>query len=113
MTELINILVSTVVPAIIAGAISLWLGRKQGESIQVDIEGKYQQMLSKEIDERKKLSDRLNALEAELRRYMRAYDYSIRHIRKIDPQSAVPNFLDWSTDELKAYYKSRYGDNNA
>lgn len=114
---MIDILLTTVVPAIIAGIVSLLLGRKQGKNIQVDIEGKYKAMLDSEIkarrEERKdydRLSERVEKLESELKRVWRAYEYSLRHIKRIDPNNPAPDFLNMDTGELMKYYRERYGE---
>lgn len=110
-----EILLSVIVPAIITAVVSLWMGRKQNRKIQVDIESQYQSMLSREIDEREKLSKRFDILEKEAhdfkeeaRKWRRAYYLSVGHIRRIDPLHPVPDFLEWSTDQLQRYYREHY-----
>ena len=112
-----DIILTYIIPAIIAGLVTLILGRKQGKNIQVDIEGKYKAMLDNEINERRKdrveyekLDERVNKLEKELRRVWRAYEYSLRHIKRIDPTHQAPDFLEWETGELQKYYKERFGE---
>lgn len=112
-----DIILTYVVPALIAGLVTLFLGRKQGKNLQVDIEGKYKAMLDSEIKERRedrkeyeKLTERVEKLEGELKRVWRAYDYSIRHIKKIDPNRPVPDFLNMDTGELMKYYKEQFGE---
>jgi len=114
MDSSLSILLSVIIPVVITSLVSLYLGKRQSRNIKVDIESQYQEMLSKEIEERKKLADRFNELEKKLKEYMRAYEYSIRHIKKMnelfDPEKQVPDFLNWTTEELRRYWKDNYGD---
>ena len=112
-----DIIFTYVIPALLAAAVSLFLGRKQGKNIQVDIEGKYKAMLDNEINERRKdrveyekLDERLAKVEGDNKRLWRAYDYSLRHIKRLDPNRPVPDFLNWDTGELRTYYKEHFGE---
>jgi len=114
---MIDIILTYIAPAIIAGIVALFMGRNQNRKIKVDIEGQYQGLLSKEIEERRKdreeyarLDERVVKLEGELKRVWRAYEYSLRHIKRIDPNHPIPDFLNWDTGELMKYYKDRYGE---
>ena len=113
-----DIILTYIIPAVIAGIVTLILGRKQGKNIQVDIEGKYKAMLDGEIKERRedrkeyeRLLERVEKVEMDNKRLWRAYDYSLRHIRKLDPTRPVPDFLNWDTAELMKYYKEQFGEN--
>lgn len=112
-----DIILTYIIPALLAAVVSLFLGRKQGKNIQVDIEGKYKAMLDSEIESRRKdrkeydlLEERVEKLEGELKRVWRAYDYSLRHIKKIDPNRPIPDFLNWDTGELMKYYREQFGE---
>lgn len=107
---MLDIILTYIVPSLIALVVPVLLGRKQARNLQVDIEGKYQAMLNNEIEERQKLGEKFDKLEQKLERYERAYSYSIRHIRKVDPLNPVPDFLNWDTGQLQKYYRDRFGD---
>lgn len=104
---MLDTILTYIIPAIIAGVVTLLLGWKQNK---VGIEGKYQEMLKNEIEERRKLAERFDDLEKRLDKMERAYYRSIQHIRRVDPQHPVPDFLEWSTGELQKYYKERFGE---
>ena len=104
-----EIVIQFIIPAAISGIVALLLGRNQSRVIKVDIESKYQKMLSDEIDERKELSDRIDSIEKELKRYIRGYELSIYHIKRIDPEHDIPDFLNIDTGKLRQYYRDRFG----
>lgn len=107
---MIDAILTYIIPALIAGLVTLFLGRNQNRKIKVDIEGQYQALLSKEIEERRKLAERFDIVEQKLDKWERAYKRSLHHIRKIDPDNPVPDFLEWDTGRLQKYYQERFGE---
>ena len=98
--ELLNSIITYAGAAIVAGIVALILGRKQGRNIQVDIEGKYQNMLASEIEARRKLSKEINEmekrfeqLEDENKSLRRAFARAIAHIRSINGGAEIPDFF--------------------
>jgi len=104
-----TIIIQFILPVIISGSVALLLGMRQSRGIKVDIEAKYQKMLADEIDERKEISDRVDSIEKELKRYIRGYELSIYHIKRIDPEHDIPDFLSIDTGKLRQYYRERFG----
>ncbi len=96
--------------AIISGLVALALGLKQGKKIQVDIESQYKTMLDSELEERRKDRERIKALEDKFDKLERAYGWSLYHIKRVDPNNPPPDFLEWSTGELRKYYKERFNE---
>lgn len=98
--DVINIIWSVVVPAVITAVVSIWLGRAQGRSVKVDIERKYKEMLAEEIEERRKLMDRFDEIEEKYKKLHRAFERSIRFIRVNLPNVDIPDFFQ-DTGEVK------------
>lgn len=98
--EIVNIIWSVIIPAIITAVVSLWLGRAQGRSVKVDIENKYREMLAREIDERRKLMEEVEAIKEDNRKLRHAFTRAIAFIRVHLPDQEIPDFF-LDTGDLK------------
>lgn len=98
--EIVGIIWSVVVPAIITAVVSVWLGRAQSRSVKVDIENKYREMLGAEIDERKKLMEEVESIKEENRKLRHAFTRAIAFIRVNLPNAEIPDFF-VDTGDLK------------
>jgi hypothetical protein len=60
--------------------------------------------IDKLVNKDEQQESRIDELQAEIRILRRAYTYALQHIRKIDPNGDVPDFL-MDTGDLIKYYK--------
>ena len=101
------------VASTLGGLIVYFGNRQMNRANALNINAKTITSLSERIDvletrdaEKERQIDKL---EKEYRRVVRAYEYSLKHIRKLDPQGQIPDFLNWDTEKLAAFYKEHYG----
>jgi len=93
--ESLNLLISVVLPVIVTSIVSLILGRAQGKSVKVDIERKYKEMLSEEIQARRELKKQFEKLEEDNRKLRHAFTRAVAWIRlRLQPGEEMPDFFE-------------------
>lgn len=114
MTDIIIISLVGAAATVMGGLIVFFSNRQLNKSNALSVNADTITKLSNRIDqlvirdeEREKQIDNL---EKKLKNLLRAYEMSLKHIRKIDPVGEIPDFLEWDTGRLARYYRDNYGD---